>query len=198
MTHKISENKIGNPTIVLSQVKDIIKSQISFELHPSPSGPGFFGVADDLSKTKGILSVKAALTLDDQILVELGIFKLIEEPVAPFKVLLGHISNLGERVWLQQNENDFFEVVFKVDPAPMGVTRMGSLKQKIEEISAIAEFLQETVKQPSEDFVKLTEQYKKVKSILSPVYPLGENFEPGPEGEGCNSKEIWLLIISFT
>lgn len=193
MTHKVSENINRNPTVVLNQLKDLIKIHVSFNLKSSLSDPGFFGHVDDFSKSSGILSVKTSITHDDQILVTLGIIKLIEEPVSPYRGLLDHLSNLGEKVWLQQSEKDFYEIAFKVDPAPLGITRMEGLKQKIEEVIAISKFLQQTVVHPGEDFVKLAEKYKNIKTLLSPVYPMNERIEVGSTIESKVSEVIGFI-----
>jgi hypothetical protein len=193
MTDKVKEIIEANPNVVLNQVKDILKEFADFPLIPDPSGSGFLGRSENISKQQGILSVSVQLTPDNQLMVVLGIVKAVSDPDVPLKSILQQVSQLGEKVWLLQGDKEMYEVAFKVEASPLNYTRMEKLHQKVKEIVVLAKFLQESIVHPEEDHVKLTKKYEPVNSFLKPVFPINGELKPGDEIEQ-KARKVWNLL----
>lgn len=179
MTDKIKENNAANASISVNQLKDVIRRHVSFTLFPALSGSGFYGAREEASGGSGILSANAYLTGDGNIIVSLGVLRASGNPAGSYIRLLEILGNLGENVWLQQRGKDFYEVAFRVEAAPMGITRMERVSKKVAEIAEVAGVLQEMVVTPDDNHVKLAEKYDKVKNFLKPILPLKDNVAPG-------------------
>lgn len=165
---KYSEKIETNPGVAIEQTKEIIQRHVAITLFPNPSGLGFYGKAESETASPGIFTVNAKLLPGNQIMLALGVFKMVTNPFASFKTLLEKMSRLGERVWITQAESGIFEIRLKIDATPMGKTRQENLQQKLIEINGIAKYLQSTVAERAPEH--LSELYDKI-PFLTPVIP---------------------------